>query len=148
MFINQGLLYINPNINFKLFYIKYSKNQIQKLITDNYVTPKAPLMAQQVKNLPSKEETQQIWFLISKISGRGKWQLLQYSCLKNIPWNYMMIFYFYLVCFTFSILYSVHPFHLDYVFQFPHLFFFYILKALSSIIVKFLYTYMCIIYIF
>ena len=32
--------------------------------------------------------------------------------------DYMMIFYFYLVCFTFSISYSMLPFHLVYVFQF------------------------------
>ena len=30
----------------------------------------------------------------------------------------MMIFYFYLVCFTFTISYSVLPFHLVYVLQF------------------------------
>ena len=35
----------------------------------------------------------------------------------------MMVFYFYLVCFTFSISYSVLPFHLAYVFQFLQLFF-------------------------
>ena len=34
---------------------------------------------------------------------------------------------FYLACFTFSISYSVLPFHLVYVFQFPHLLFFYVL---------------------
>ena len=37
----------------------------------------------------------------------------------------MRIFYFYIVCFTFSIFYSVLPFHLVYVFQFLHLFFFF-----------------------
>ena len=31
--------------------------------------------------------------------------------------DYMMIFYFYLVCFTFCISYSVFPFHLVFVFQ-------------------------------
>ena len=35
----------------------------------------------------------------------------------------MMIFHFYLVCFTFSISCSVLPFHLVYVFQFLHLLF-------------------------
>ena len=35
----------------------------------------------------------------------------------------MMIFYFYLVHFTFPVSYSVIPFHLVYVFQFLHLFF-------------------------
>ena len=35
----------------------------------------------------------------------------------------MMIFYFYLVCFTLSISYSVLPFHLVYVLQFLHLLF-------------------------
>ena len=35
----------------------------------------------------------------------------------------MMVFYFYLVCFTFSISYSMLPLHLVYVFQFLHLFF-------------------------
>ena len=40
----------------------------------------------------------------------------------------MMIFYFYLVCFTFSISYSVLPFHLVYVLQFLHLSFFNVLS--------------------
>ena len=35
--------------------------------------------------------------------------------------DYMMIFYFYLVCFIFSISYSALPFHLVYVLQFLHL---------------------------
>ena len=35
----------------------------------------------------------------------------------------MMIFYFYLVCFSFSISYSMLSFHLVYLFQFFHLFF-------------------------
>ena len=50
---------------------------------------------------------------------------------------------FYLVYFTFSISYSVLPFHLVYVFQFLHLslfFFMFFLKDLSSIGEKFLYT--------
>ena len=34
----------------------------------------------------------------------------------------MMIFYFYLVCFTFSVLYSVLPFHRVYISQFLCLF--------------------------
>ena len=48
----------------------------------------------------------------------------------------MMIFYFCLVCFTFSILYSELPFHLVYVFQFPHLFFFFMffLEPLLSVV--------------
>ena len=37
----------------------------------------------------------------------------------------MMMFHFYLVCFTFSISCSVLPFHLVYVFQFLHLFIFF-----------------------
>ena len=54
----------------------------------------------------------------------------------------MSIFYFYLVIFTFSISYSVLPFHLAYVLQFLHLFFFmFLLKPLSSIVEKLLYTY-------
>ena len=53
----------------------------------------------------------------------------------------MKIFYFYLVCFTFSISYSVFPFHLVYVLQFLHLFFLkFFLKPLSSV-EKLLYTY-------
>ena len=35
----------------------------------------------------------------------------------------MMIFYFYLVCFTFYVSYLMLPFHLVYIFQFLHLFF-------------------------
>ena len=44
-----------------------------------------------------------------------------------------MTFYFYLVYFTFVILYSVLPFHLVYVLQFLHLFFF---DVLSQAIIK------------
>ena len=53
----------------------------------------------------------------------------------------MMIFYFY-VCFTFSISYSVLPFHLVYVLQFLHLFLFlmFFLEPLSSVVEKLLYT--------
>ena len=57
----------------------------------------------------------------------------------------MMIFYFYLVCFTFSISYSVLLFHSVYVLQFLRIFlvFFLIffLKPLISIVEKLLYTY-------
>ena len=61
--------------------------------------------------------------------------------------NNMMIFYFYLVCFTFSISYSVLPFHLVYVLQFLHLFFF--LNVLSQAFIRcskkaFVYMYICI----
>ena len=42
-------------------------------------------------------------------------------CLKAT--DCMRIFYFYLVCITFSVSYSVLPFHLVSVFQFLHLFF-------------------------
>ena len=56
----------------------------------------------------------------------------------------MMVFYFYLVCFTFSVSYSVPPFHLVYVLQFLHLFllFFlmFFLKPLSSVVEKLWYT--------
>ena len=56
----------------------------------------------------------------------------------------MMVFYFHLVCFTFSISYSVFPFHLVSVFQFLHLFllFFlmFFLKPLSSVVEKLWYT--------
>ena len=55
-------------------------------------------------------------------------------------------FYFYLVCFTFSISYSVLPFHL--VFQFFHLSFIFLLifflKSLSSVVEKLLYIHICI----
>ena len=47
--------------------------------------------------------------------------LMSSHVLKQL--DYMMIFYFYLVCFTFSISYLVLPFHLVYVLQFLHLFF-------------------------
>ena len=66
----------------------------------------------------------------------------------------MMMFYFYLACFTVSISYLVLPFQLVYVFQFLQLFFFFLmvfLKPLSSIVEKLLYTYIqiiCITYIF
>ena len=39
--------------------------------------------------------------------------------------DYIMIICFYLVCFTFSILYSVLPFQLVYIFHFLHLFFYF-----------------------
>ena len=63
--------------------------------------------------------------------------------------DHMMIFYFYLVCFNFSISYSVLPVHLVSVLQFLHLFslslfFFFLmffLKHLSSVVEKLLYTY-------
>ena len=51
----------------------------------------------------------------------------------------MKIFYFYLVCCTFSISYSVLPFHLVYVFQFLHLFwvfFFWWGGVLSQVFIK------------
>ena len=55
------------------------------------------------------------------------------------------LFYFSLVCFTFSISYSVLPFHLVYVFQFIHLFWFFFqmffLKSLSSVVEKLLCMY-------
>ena len=44
-------------------------------------------------------------------------------CLKQL--ECIRIFCFYLVCFTFSISYSVLPFHLVYVFQYLHLSFFF-----------------------
>ena len=46
----------------------------------------------------------------------------------------MMIFYLYLVCFTFSISYSVFSFHVVYVFQFLHLFLFF--DAFSQTFIK------------
>ena len=59
--------------------------------------------------------------------------------------DYMMIFYFYLVCFTFSISYLVLPFHLVYVLQFLHLFFFNVRsQAFIKCSRKLSYTYICI----
>ena len=55
----------------------------------------------------------------------------------------MGMFYFYLVYFTFSISYSVLPFHLVYASQFLHLSFFFwmfFLKPLLSVVEKLLYT--------
>ena len=52
-----------------------------------------------------------------------------------------MIFYFYLVCFTFSISHSKLPFHLVCFPISPSLFFIFFLKLLSSIVKKLLYTY-------
>ena len=55
---------------------------------------------------------------------------------------YMMIFHFYLVCFTFSISYSVLSFYLVYVFSFSFLLLLlFFLKPLSSVVEKLLYTY-------
>ena len=66
------------------------------------------------------------------------------ACSANgsIQMHVRMIFYFYLVCFTFSISYSGLPFHLVYIFQFLHLFFFlmFFLKPLSGVVEKLLYT--------
>ena len=67
----------------------------------------------------------------------------------------MITFYFDLGCFSFSISYSVLPFHLVYVFQFLHLFsFFFFFDVLSQAFIKcsrkaFVYIYinMCNIYI-
>ena len=56
-----------------------------------------------------------------------------------------MIFYFYPVCFTFSISYLVLPFHLVYVLQFLHLFFFNVRsQAFIKCSRKLSYTYICI----
>ena len=57
--------------------------------------------------------------------------------------GYMRIFYLHLICFIFSISYSVLPFHLVYVFWYFHLFFFFMffLKTLSSIKMAFVYIY-------
>ena len=43
------------------------------------------LMAQWVKNPPVMQETEETWvpFLSQKIPWMRKWQLFQYSCLKN-----------------------------------------------------------------
>ena len=66
--------------------------------------------------------------------------LMNSHVLKQL--DYMMIFYFYLVCLTFSISYSVLPFHLAYIFQFLPLFFFYIIsQAFIKCNIKPLYTY-------
>ena len=56
---------------------------------------------------------------------------------------YVMIFYFYLVCFTFSISYSVFPFQLVYAFQFLPFFFclMVFLKPFSSVVEKLLHAY-------
>ena len=52
----------------------------------------------------------------------------------------MMIFYFYLVCFTLYI--SIQCFHLVYVFQFvSFLLLFFFLKPLANVVEKLLYTY-------
>ena len=57
----------------------------------------------------------------------------------------MMIFYFYLVCFTFYISYSVLPFHLVYILQFLHPFNFF--DVLSQAFIKYsrkAFVYICI----
>ena len=56
----------------------------------------------------------------------------------------MMIFYFYLVCFTFSISYSVLPFHLVYFPISPSVFFFYVLSQAKYSRKAFAYTYISI----
>ena len=54
----------------------------------------------------------------------------------------MVIFHFYLVCFTFSISYLVLPFHLVYVLKFLHLIFLmFFFKSLSSAVEELSYTY-------
>ena len=66
--------------------------------------------------------------------------LMNSHVLKQL--DYMMIFYFYLVCLTFSISCSVLPSHLAYIFQFLPLFFFYIIsQAFIKCNIKPLYTY-------
>ena len=55
--------------------------------------------------------------------------------------DYIRIFYFYLVCFTFSISYSVLTFCLVCFTISPSLFLMFFLKPLSSIVQKLLYTY-------
>ena len=66
----------------------------------------------------------------------------------------MMIFYFYLSCFNFSISYSVLPFHLLYIFQFHISFVVVVLsQALASLVEKLVcmcvcVCVMCILYIY
>ena len=58
---------------------------------------------------------------------------------------YMMISYFYLICFTFSTSYSVLLFHLVYVFQFLRLFYsLFFLKPLSSVVEKLVCVCVCV----
>ena len=64
-------------------------------------------------------------------------------CLEQL--DYMMILYFYLVCFTFSISHSMLPLHLVYGFQFTHLSLSFFFNVLSQAFIKhsrkaFLYT--------
>ena len=58
----------------------------------------------------------------------------------------MITFYFYLVCFAFSISYSEFPFHLALFsnFSISSFFFMFFLKPLSSIVEKLLCVYVCI----
>ena len=66
--------------------------------------------------------------------------LMSSHVLKKL--NYMMMIYFYLVCFNFSISFSVLPFHLGNVFQFLGVFFLlFFLKLLSNVVEKLLFTY-------
>ena len=62
----------------------------------------------------------------------------------------MTIVYLYLVCFIFSISYSVLPFHLVYVLQFLHLFFFYVLPqgflSTETLLYTYIFTYKCFVY--
>ena len=59
------------------------------------------------------------------------------SCLKATGLYFILIFYSYLICCTFSISYSMLPLHLVYVLEFLHLFLFFFLlfflKPLSSV---------------
>ena len=58
--------------------------------------------------------------------------------------NCVMIFYFYLICFTFSVSYSVLPFHLVCFPVSPSLFFLmFFLKFLSNVVEKLLCVYIC-----
>ena len=70
----------------------------------------------------------------------------EFICISELSWNFLKninaqvieffsflsFFYFYLVCFTFSISYSGLQFHLVSVFQFLLLFFFFFLDVLSQ----------------
>ena len=61
--------------------------------------------------------------------------LMSSHILKQL--DHMMIYYFYLVCFTFSISYSIFSFHLVYAFQFFRLFFLMFSLKLSSVVESF-----------
>ena len=118
MIVNKKIIELSPKLTFNRKSCHHFKIQIISELSWNFLKNSKYFFFLQSSRCVSNEQ----------------------PCLKQL--DYMMIFYFYLVIFTFSISYSLLPFNLVYVFQFFHLFFLvFFLKSLSSIVEKLLYTY-------